>query len=71
MKRTFSIILVVIAILKLAQCLICNGDFEAYTIPPGSQSVGVSPNYSCWYERSGGQFEVQKKTGSKDDRRFF
>lgn len=40
---------------------LCNGDFEAYSFPSGSDFVGVLPNYSCWYDRGGGVLEVQNK----------
>lgn len=53
-----------IAILKVTDSLLCNGDFEAYFLPDGVYAVGFPSNYSCWYERSGGYFEVQKKNGS-------
>ena len=38
---------------------LCNGDFEAYSFPSGSDFVGVLPNYSCWYDQGGGVLEVQ------------
>ena len=41
--------------------LLCNGDFEAYAFPVGSDFVGVLPNYSCWYDRGGGVLEIQNK----------
>ena len=65
MKLSISLVLLTVALVKRAQSsLLCNGDFEAYIIPPVLQAIGVSPNYSCWYERSGGQFEVQKRFGT-------
>ena len=54
----------IVVLAKQAQSFICNGDFEAYTIPAGSWYTSVLPNYTCWYERSGAEFEVQKRFGT-------
>ena len=61
--RSFSALFTIMMIIHEAQCLLCNGDFEKYVIPYGQQSIGIPSDYSCWYERSGGSFEVQKKNG--------
>lgn len=58
-----SIALLIFTCAKLAQCFICNGDFETYVIPAGQQATILASNYSCWYERSGIQIEVQKMFG--------
>lgn len=65
MKQTILPIFFYLVLVRRAQpSLLCNGDFEAYIIPPGAEATNVPPNYSCWYERSGGVFEVQKQFGS-------
>lgn len=50
MQRNLSRYLIVfIAIIKNSQCLLCNGDLEAYVIPSGFGAAGINSNYSCWY----------------------
>lgn len=47
--RNSYVILAIIALTKRVLCLLCNGDFEAYAIPAGSEFARVSSNSSCWY----------------------
>lgn len=44
--------------------LICNGDFESYTVLLdylGEKYQYQISNYSCWYNKNGGIFEVKRK----------
>lgn len=65
MKQTiFLTYLALVIAWRVQSSLLCNGDFETYVIPVRGEAINVPSNYSCWYERSGGVFEVQKKFGS-------